>query len=76
MTEYNMKDPIQVKIKQRMDILQSWMEDDYHLERPEVVKEHIRNVAKFWRKLQEEDTDFIDGCHFAIDNKMSWKVNK
>ena len=29
------------KIKQRMDILQMWMEENYHMRRPEVVEEEL-----------------------------------
>jgi len=65
---------VRQKIKQRMDILQSWMEDNYHLKRPEVVSEHIETVTKFWSILSEEDRDYIHGARYAIENKSSWKV--
>jgi hypothetical protein len=74
MTTYNLNNPIEQKIKQRMDILQSWMESNYHLKRPEVVLEHIETVSKFWSVLQEEDTDYIQGCRYAIDKQMKWNV--
>ena len=74
MTDYDLSKPIQVKIKQRMDILQGWMESNYHLKRPEVVLEHIQTVSKFWSALQDEDKDYIDGCRYAIENKSNWRV--
>ena len=46
---------VQKKINERMDILQNWMENNYHLKRPEVVKEHIESISKFWSVLSEED---------------------
>ena len=66
------------KINERMDILQDWMEQDYHLERPEVVYEHTLSVSKFWSVLSEEDRDYIQGVQFAIDTKstVSWKKEK
>ena len=66
------------RINQRMDILQDWMEQDYHLERPEVVYEHTLSVSKFWSVLSEEDRDYIQGVQFAIDTKstVSWKKEK
>ena len=63
-----------LKIKQRMDILQDWMEQNYHLKRPEVVEEHIQTVSKFWSALSEEDRDYIHGCRFAIEEKMEWNI--
>ena len=74
MTQYNLNNPLEIKIKQRMDILQDWMEENYHLKRPEVVLEHIQTVSKFWSILQEEDMDYIEGCRFAIENKSDWKT--
>lgn len=74
MTEYNLKYATERKIKQRMDILQDWMEENYHLKRPEVVEEHIKTVTKFWGVMQDEDKDYIEGCRFAIENKSDWKV--
>ncbi len=61
-----------------MDILQDWMEQDYHLERPEVVYEHTLSVSKFWSVLSEEDRDYIQGVQFAIDTKstVSWKKDE
>jgi|TARA_B100001094_G_scaffold9710_1_gene8692 hypothetical protein len=74
MTDYDLSKPLQAKIKQRMDILQGWMEEDYHLKRPRVVEEHIKTITKFWSVMQEEDTDYIEGCRYAIENKSKWGV--
>ena len=67
---------VQKKINERMDILQNWMENNYHLKRPEVVKEHIESVSKFWSILSEEDRDYIQGCQYAIEEKFEWKSTK
>ena len=62
------------KVNQRMDILQGWMEKNYHLKRPEVVEEHIQTITKFWSIMSEEDKDYIHGCRYAIEENMEWKV--
>ena len=69
----NLKD----KINERMDILQGWMEQDYHLKRPDVVYQHTLSVSKFWSVLSEEDKDYIQGVQSAIDTKstISWRKN-
>lgn len=74
MTEYNLQNPTQQKIKQRMDQLQSWMESNYHLKNPKEVEELISNVTKFWSILQEEDTDYINGAKYAIEQKLEWNI--
>jgi len=62
------------KVNQRMDILQGWMEKNYHLKRPEVVEEHIQTITKFWSIMSEEDKDYIHGCRYAIEENTEWKV--
>ena len=57
-----------------MDILQNWMEANYHLQRPEVVLEHIETVSKFWSVLSDEDRDYIHGARYAIEEKQEWNV--
>ena len=59
-------------INKRMDILQTWMEENYHLTRPEVVLEHIETVSKFWSALSEEDREYIQCARYAIEEKMEW----
>ena len=71
MTQYNLNNPLELKIKQRMDILQGWMEDNYHLRRPEVVLEHIQTVSKFWSILQEEDIDYKERLVSTVTNWIS-----
>jgi hypothetical protein len=59
-------------INKRMDILQQWLESNYHLSRPEVVLEHIQTVSKFWSVLSEEDREYIQCAQHAIEEKMEW----
>jgi len=69
----NLKD----KINERMDILQNWMEQDYHMKRPEVVYEHTLTISKFWPVLSEEDREYIQCAQDAIETKstISWRPN-
>ena len=66
---------VRKKINERMDILQNWMESNYHLKRQEVVKEHIESISKFWSVLSEEDRDYVQGCQYAIEENIEWKLN-
>jgi hypothetical protein len=63
------------KIKERMDQLQDWMEEDYNMEDPDTVYEHTLTVSKFWSVLSEEDKDYIQGIQFAIESnsQVSWR---
>ena len=65
------------KINKRMDILQDWMEQDYHLKRPKVVYDHTLTISKFWSVLNEEDKEYIQCAQDAIESKstISWKPN-
>ncbi len=63
---------LQSKITERMDILQEWMEADYHLKKPEVVYEHTLTISKFWSILSEEDREYIQCAQNAIEDKLPW----
>ena len=67
---------LQDKIKQRMDILQMWMEENYHMRRPDVVEEHRQTITKFWSVMTDEDKDYIHGAQYAIEQKTMWNVKK
>lgn len=65
---------IRDKINQRMDVLQAMMEDNVHLDSPEIVEQHIQTVSKFWSVLSDEDKDYIHGARYAIEEKVEWNV--
>jgi hypothetical protein len=62
------------KINNKMDHLQTLMEGQAHIDRPEYVKDVISWVSKFWSVLSEEDKDYIHGAQYALEEKMEWKV--
>ena len=74
MTDHDLSKPIQVKIKDRMDTLQVMMEDNVHIDKPDIVEQHIQTVTKFWSVLQEEDKDYIEGARYAIEEGIEWNV--
>ena len=63
---------LRTTIDKRMDVLQNWMEQNYHLKRPEVVLEHISTISKLWPMLSEEDRDYIQCAQHAIEEKTEW----
>lgn len=58
----------------RMNELECMMLRQDHLSDPDMVEEHIRTISKFWRVLNDEDKDYIDGCRHAIEEKIEWKI--
>ena len=62
------------KIKERMDVLQKMMENNIHLDDAQRVTRQIETVSKFWSILSEEDRDYIQGCQYAIEEKMQWNL--
>ncbi len=65
---------ISVKIKERMDQLQKWMESNHHIDNPDQVYELTMHVSKFWSALTEEDRDYIQAAQHAIEDKTVWKI--
>jgi len=64
---------ITVKIKERMDKLQKWMESNYHIDNPDEVYELTTSVSKFWSVMSEEDRDYVQMAQHAIEEKELWK---
>jgi hypothetical protein len=64
---------ITVKIKERMDKLQKWMESNYHIDHPNEVYELTTSVSKFWSVMSEEDRDYVQMAQHAIEEKELWK---
>lgn len=65
---------ISVKIKERMDQLQKWMESNHHIDNPDQVYELTMHVSKFWSALTEEDRDYVQAAQHAIEDKIVWKI--
>ena len=61
------------KISDRLDLLQKWMESNYHLECPELVYDHTLTISKFWSVLSEEDREYVQAAQDAIPDKKSWQ---
>ena len=62
------------KIKQRMDDLQSMMENNIHLTNPDRVEIQISSVSKFWSALDDEDRDYIHGARHALEERIEWRL--
>lgn len=61
------------KINQRLDILENWMNHNYHLNRPEVIKEHLYSITKFWSILDDEEKDYIHAVEYVLEDQIVWK---
>ncbi len=64
---------ISVKVKERMDQLQKWMESNYHIDNTQEVYNLTTEVSKFWSVLTEEDRDYIQAAQHAIEDKTVWQ---
>ena len=57
-----------------MDLLQHWMETNYHLVNQKRVLEHTLGISKFWSVLNEEDKDYVQCAQDAIEERRKWNV--
>jgi len=60
------------KITTNMDILQSQMESNTHLQDINIVQTQLEQCRLYWTFLSEEDQDYCQGVAYALDNKLSW----
>jgi hypothetical protein len=69
-----MSDPLRQKITDRLDKLQSLMEDNKHLKNPDDAYNLTLRVSVFWSILSEEDRDYIQCAQHAIEEGLEWNV--
>ena len=63
------------RIDLKMNVLQHWMETNYHLVDQKRVSEHTLSLSKFWSVLSEEDKDYVQVAQDAIEEKREWKID-
>lgn len=56
-----------------MDDLQSMMEDNLHLRKPEIIEQALENLTFKWHFISEEDRDYIQGVQHALEEQTKWK---
>lgn len=61
------------QITQQMDQLQSMMEDNLHLRKPEIIEQALENLTFKWHFISEEDRDYIQGVQYALEEQVKWK---
>ena len=61
------------QITQQMDDLQSMMEDNLHLRKPQIIQQPQENLTFKWHFISEEDRDYIQGVQHALEEQIKWK---
>lgn len=62
------------KIKATMDELQLCMEQNAHLTEKLYVMELYWTARKYWRRLSDEDRDYLHGVEVALEKNLEWKL--
>lgn len=61
------------KIELRMQILEIMMKKQMHIHDPKTVELFFDRLTYCWGSLNEEDRDFIQGCQYALEEKIYWR---
>ena len=65
--------PIHRRIEDRLDILQCLMEEGKHLTEEDLVRDALALLGKYRPYMNDEQSEYVDGCRFALDEQMEWK---
>lgn len=65
---------IQIVIKQVMDKLQDAMENNLHIEQPEVVYNLMDKAGIYFAHMTDEDKDYYQAAQYAIEERINWKL--
>ena len=62
------------KIKNVMDDLQDLFEANVHLTNPNKVIEQISICSLYSPHMNDEDSDYLSGCRWALENQHEWTI--
>ena len=62
------------KIDARLDLLEQSLKEQRHLSDPAFVLELIDSRSIFWSVLDEEDREYVQFAHHALEEQFEWKV--
>ena len=65
---------INVRIVERLDLLQKMLENNDHINNQSDTLELIASISKFWSILSEEDRDYIQAASQAVNEKIPWDI--
>jgi hypothetical protein len=65
---------INVKIEERLDLLQKMLENNDHINNQSDTLDLIASISKFWSILSEEDRDYIQAASQAVNEKIHWDI--
>jgi len=60
------------KIKERLDVLESLMKSQTHLQDDDTIIETLESVDKFWSVLEEDEKEFIGAVRYACRTQTRW----
>jgi len=65
------------RVKERMDLLQRYMEGNQHLQNMDMVLSLLAECRSYWHFLSEEDRDYIHGIDYFFEEMpgQRWNVD-
>ena len=62
------------KIESKLDRLEELMKLQAHLKSVDLVNDQLNSLGMYRAHMNDEQADFVDGCRFAKDEQIKWKV--
>ena len=62
------------KIDAKLDLLEQSLKEQKHLSDPTFVFELIDSISIFWSVLDEEDREYVQFAHHALEEQFEWNV--
>lgn len=62
------------KINAMLDLLERSLKEQKHLSDPASVLELIDSISVFWSVIGEEDREYVQFAHHALEEQFEWKI--
>ena len=63
---------IRDKINEKMDKLEDYVVKNAHLTHPHIVREHLKEVHKYYTLLEPEDRQYVDVIDEFVGREDKW----
>lgn len=63
---------IRDKVNEKMNRLEELVDSNRHVTNPDVVREHLKEIHKYYSMLEPEDKDFVDCVDNVVGRGDTW----
>lgn len=65
---------LRAKLNAKLDLLEQSLKDQRHISDPAFVFGLIDSISIYWSVLDEEDREYVQFAHHALEEQFEWRT--